>query len=91
MGVLVELDDRTMDAALVNLRKVQGQVAGVIRMIEQGRDCREVVRQVSAASHALEKVGFRLVASGLKRCVTEGDAAAGIDADELERMFLSIG
>jgi DNA-binding FrmR family transcriptional regulator len=87
----VQLDDRTMDDALVNLRKVQGQVAGVIRMIEQGRDCREVVRQTSAASHALERVGFRLVASGLKRCVSEGDAAAGVDADELERMFLSIG
>lgn len=89
--MFVELDGRTMDEALVNLRKVQGQVAGVIRMIEQGRDCREVVRQVSAASHALERVGFRLVASGLRRCVTEGDAAAGVDADELERMFLSIG
>jgi DNA-binding FrmR family transcriptional regulator len=87
----VQLDDETLDEARVRLRKVQGQVAGVIRMIEEGRDCREVVRQISAASHALERTGFRLVASGLRRCVTEGETKAGIHPDELERMFLSIG
>jgi DNA-binding FrmR family transcriptional regulator len=87
----VQLDERTLDDATVRLKKVQGQVAGVIRMIEEGRDCREVVRQISAASHALERTGYRLVASGLRRCVTEGEARVGIDADELERMFLSIG
>lgn len=87
----MQLDDETMDDAVVRLRKVQGQVTAVIRMIEEGRDCREVVRQISAASHALERTGYRLVASGLRRCATDGEAQAGVGVDELERMFLSIG
>ncbi|HEX6844123.1 MAG TPA: metal-sensing transcriptional repressor, partial [Actinomycetota bacterium] len=56
----MQLDDETLEDATIRLRKVQGQVAGVIRMIEDGRDCREVVRQISAASHALERTGYRL-------------------------------
>jgi DNA-binding FrmR family transcriptional regulator len=87
----MEPDQRIVEEALVRLAKVEGQVAGVARMLREGRDCREVIAQLSAAGRALDRVGFRLVASGLRRCVTEGGDDAEAAAEELERLFLQIG
>jgi DNA-binding FrmR family transcriptional regulator len=59
-------------------------------MIEAERECRDVVTQISAASKALEQVRFELLASGLRRCVAEPEAAekAGYGVAEFERLFL---
>ena len=50
-------------------RRAERQIAGVIRMPEEGRDCRDVVVQVAAVSRALDKAGFAVIASGLRRCL----------------------
>jgi DNA-binding FrmR family transcriptional regulator len=70
------------------LRRAEGQVAGVIRMLEEGRDCRDVVVQLAAASRALDRAGFAIVATGLRRCLAPG--GDGVDVAELERLFLSL-
>ncbi|GAA3650622.1 metal-sensitive transcriptional regulator [Streptomyces fenghuangensis] len=79
------------------LRRAQGQIAGVIKMIEEGRDCEEVVTQLAAASRALDKAGFAVIATGLQRCLTDspdGDPAAALDREQmrarLEKLFLSL-
>ncbi|MTE17929.1 metal-sensing transcriptional repressor [Streptomyces sp. TRM43335] len=82
------------------LRRAQGQIAGVIRMIEEGRDCEEVVTQLAAASRALDRAGFAVIATGLQRCLTEeegdGDSSDGGTVDRermrarLEKLFLSL-
>ncbi|MFD5699215.1 metal-sensitive transcriptional regulator [Streptomyces lasiicapitis] len=76
------------------LRRAQGQIAGVIRMIEEGRDCEEVVTQLAAASRALDKAGFAIIATGLQRCLADGDLAESGDRDRmrarLEKLFLSL-
>jgi DNA-binding FrmR family transcriptional regulator len=61
-------------------------------MLEEGRECRDVVTQVSAATKALEQVGFRLVASGLVYCVENPESAAadGYPLDEVQRMFMKL-
>ena len=62
---------------------------GLQAMIDEGRDCRQIVTQVSAALHALEQVGFKIVASGLTYCIehpTEA-AQAGYSVDDVQRMF----
>ena len=51
------------------LHRVVGQVQGVERMLDEGRECRDVVTQISAATKALEQAGFRLVAAGLTYCL----------------------
>lgn len=53
----MQLDESTLTDALARLRRVEGQVGGIIRMIESGRECREVVQQISAASRALDQTG----------------------------------
>ena len=68
---------------LHRLRRAQGQLAGVIAMVEQGRECKDVVTQLAAVSKALDRAGFKIVACGLRECA-EGDEA------QLEKLFLTL-
>lgn len=76
---------------LARLRRVQGQVGGIVRMIEEGRDCSDVVTQLAAASRALDRAGFKIIAAGLRQCIADQDAATSrLDEAQLERLFLSL-
>ena len=85
----MELPDTVTDDLRTRLRRVEGQVRGIEKMLEEGRDCRELVTQLSAANKALEQVGFRLVSAGLAYCLTEPEKAEaeGYRLDEVETMF----
>ena len=77
------------------LRRAEGQLAGVIRMLEDGRECEEIVTQLAAVSKALDKAGFAIVATGLRQCVMsaadeDDPSASGPDLAALERLFLSL-
>ncbi|MCC3777675.1 metal-sensitive transcriptional regulator [Streptomyces sp. UNOB3_S3] len=90
----LEMADEELKSVVNRLRRAQGQIAGVIRMIEEGRDCEDVVTQLAAASRALDKAGFAIIATGLQRCIGEAGTAAGGDAERmrarLEKLFLSL-
>jgi DNA-binding FrmR family transcriptional regulator len=83
----VQLQDEAVRSAVNRLRRAEGQIAGVIRMLEAGRDCKDVVTQLAAVSRALDKAGFSIVASGLKQCLA-GDE--DLDLAQLEKLFLSL-
>ena len=87
----MDVDSAQLADVLGRLRRVQGQVGGIIRMIEEGRDCADVVTQLAAASRALDKAGFKIIATGMRQCMVQGDEGTRrINADELERLFLSL-
>jgi len=85
----MRVDDEAAGAVLNRLRRAQGQLAGVIAMVESGRDCTEVVTQLAAVSRALDRAGFKIVASGMRQCLASGDEAALVE-EQLERLFLSL-
>jgi DNA-binding FrmR family transcriptional regulator len=89
----VELPDDVVADVRKRLRRAAGQVAAVERMLDDGRDCKEVVIQLSAATRALEQAGFRLVSAGLVYCLTDPDRAAaeGYALDEVEKLFMKLG
>ena len=62
----------------------------VIKMIEEGRDCVDVVTQLAAASRALDRAGFKIIASGLDHCARDGNGTSDADRATLERLFLSL-
>jgi CsoR family transcriptional regulator, copper-sensing transcriptional repressor len=65
--VMSDLPDKEL---LVNrLRRIEGQVRGLQRMIEEGRDCAEVVIQLAAVQAALDRAGHHLVSSSLRACL----------------------
>ena len=86
----MQLDDDAVRAAVTRLRRAEGQIAGVIRMLEAGRDCKDVVTQLAAVSRALDKAGFSIVASGLKQCLAEGGPEGELDVAQMEKLFLSL-
>ncbi len=60
-------------------------------MIEVGRDCADVVTQLAAASRALHRAGFKIIATGMRRCMVEDDDhTRRLNEAELERLFLSL-
>lgn len=77
-------------AAIRRLRRIEGQVAGIHRMVEQGRECEDIVIQIAAAAKALERVGFTVIASGLQQCVRNPGEDPQLESDRLERLFLSL-
>ncbi len=85
----MKVDDESAGAVLNRLRRAQGQLAGVIAMVESGRDCTEVVTQLAAVSRALDKAGFKIIASGLRQCLASGGDAQ-LAEEQLERLFLSL-
>ncbi|MEU7026759.1 metal-sensitive transcriptional regulator [Streptomyces sp. NPDC015232] len=92
----LDLAGAELKAVLNRLRRAQGQISGVIRMIEEGRDCEEVVTQLAAASRALDRAGFAIIATGLQQCLTdmENGRRDGEDPEQmrarLEKLFLSL-
>ena len=86
----MELDPAEMGAVINRLRRAQGQLAGVLRMIEDGRDCQDVVTQLAAVSRALDRAGFAIIAQGLKQCLIESGGEETVDSQALEKLFLSL-
>ena len=85
----MQLEQQAIKTAVTRLRRAEGQIAGIIRMLESGRECEDVVTQLAAVSRALDKAGFSIVASGLKQCLVAGDED-GVDTAKLEKLFLSL-
>ena len=86
-------DDAGARAEVVaRLRRVQGQVAGVIAMIEAGRSCADVVTQLAAARKALDRACFKVVSSGLQDCLAaeERGEAPTLTRGQIEKLFLSL-
>ena len=83
-------DSETMADVVKRLRRAQGQIGGVIKMIEEGRDCAEVITQLAAASRALDRAGFKIIATGLAECAMNADGTAEAERAQLERLFLSL-
>ena len=88
----MDLPEETMTDLHRRLRKVEGQVRGIQAMLDDGRDCRDVVTQLSAASKALDQAGFLLVSAGLQWCLEdpERSAAEGYEVADVQKMFLKL-
>ena len=86
----MELDPSEMTSVINRVKRAQGQLAGVLRMMEEGRDCEDVVTQLAAVSRALDRAGFAIVATGLQQCLTNGEGTDSVDVKKMEKLFLSL-
>ncbi|MEO5653427.1 MAG: metal-sensitive transcriptional regulator [Marmoricola sp.] len=86
----MELDPAGMVPVINRIKRAQGQLAGVLRMLEEGRECEDVVTQLAAVSRALDRAGFAIVATGLQECLTKGDTVDSVDVKKMEKLFLSL-
>lgn len=85
----MELEGEVLSEVVKRLRRAEGQIGGVIRMIEDGRDCADVLTQLAAASRAIDRAGFKIVATGLRECVSSPGKTSPSE-EQLEKLFLSL-
>nr|WP_269448689.1 metal-sensitive transcriptional regulator [Metabacillus kandeliae] len=64
---MIEYDKKVIN----RLKRIEGQIKGVIGMMEQGKDCREVITQLSASRNAIDRTMGVIVSSNLEQCVRE--------------------
>lgn len=78
--------------ALTRLKRARGQLNAVIEMIESGQDCRETLTQLAAVSRALDRAGYKLIASGMRYCnaARERGEEPEMTEEELEKLFLAL-
>ncbi len=64
------------DAIASRLRRIEGQVKGIQRMLEEGRPCEDVITQVMAARAALDKVALSVMAEHMEECITDSSSSS---------------
>lgn len=88
---MVTLNPDDMTPVVNRLRRAQGQLGGVIRLIEEGRDCKDVVMQLAAVGRALDRAGFAIVSSGMRDCLAASpDGLSTEDREMMEKLFLTL-
>ncbi len=70
---VLQLDDKDMDDVILRLKKVNGQIQGLIRMVENSDNCEKVIVQFQAAKAALEKTYSLVLDRSLKECMSHND------------------
>ncbi|MDG4771586.1 metal-sensitive transcriptional regulator [Solwaraspora sp. WMMD792] len=88
----MQVEENTTADVVKRLRRAEGQIRGIIAMLESGRDCAEVVTQLAAVSRALDRAGFKVIASGLEQCMGPDSDATERKAslEQMEKLFLSL-
>ena len=83
-------DEDQIDAISKRIKRAQGQLGAVARMLEEGRSCDEIVTQMSAVSKAVNTAAFTLISASLKECIVEGKANSDEVTVQLQKLFLSL-
>lgn len=83
-------DQEQIDAISKRLKRAHGQLAAVIRMLEDGRNCDEVVTQMAAVNKAVNTAAFTLISTSLKECIVENKNNNQAVQEKLQKLFLSL-
>jgi DNA-binding FrmR family transcriptional regulator len=83
-------DERQNDAIMKRVKRAQGQMGAVVRMLEEGRSCEEIVTQMAAVAKAVNTAAFTLISSSLKECITDPSADTEQVTMKLQKIFLSL-
>jgi DNA-binding FrmR family transcriptional regulator len=85
----MQLDPDEMTAVVNRLKRAQGQLGGIIRMIEEGRDCQAIVTQIAAVSRAIDRAGYQTISVGMRQCLADPEHNS-MDSESMEKLFLSL-
>ncbi|KAB2808989.1 metal-sensitive transcriptional regulator [Pimelobacter simplex] len=85
----MKLEPDEIKAIITRLKRANGHLASVIRMLEEGAECEDALMQLAAVNKAVGRGGYALVATGLQKCLVEGGPDS-VDAKKLEKLFLAL-
>ncbi|WP_426332632.1 metal-sensitive transcriptional regulator [Paenibacillus silvae] len=78
------------DSLKTRLRRIEGQVRGVLRLMDEGKPCKEVVAQLSAVRNASDKALAQMVAENLQHCIMAEQEAGNKDTDKLVKEAIEL-
>ena len=71
-AIMEQTRERSSKGITTRLRRIEGQVQGIQRMLDSGRDCEEVLTQIMAVRSSLDQVGLLLMEMHIERCILDG-------------------
>lgn len=83
-------DEADLTQVTNRIKRARGQLDAVLRMIDDGRDCSEIITQMAAVSKAVNTAAFTLLSSGLRECVVENRKGSDEVAAQLQKLFASL-
>jgi DNA-binding FrmR family transcriptional regulator len=88
----MDLEPTQIKPIITRMKRANGHLASVIRMMEEGSSCEDVLTQLAAVNKALSRAGYAIVATGLQQCLTDaGDEGVdAVDVKKMEKLFLSL-
>jgi DNA-binding FrmR family transcriptional regulator len=72
------------------LRRAHGQLGAVVRMLDEGHTCEEIVTQMAAVSKAVNTAAFNLISASLKECLVDPGIESGPMTEKFQKLFLSL-
>lgn len=85
------LQDKEQIATITKrLKRAHGQMGAVVRMLEEGRSCEDVVMQMAAVGKAVNTAAFTLISASLRECIEDPQIDSGAVTEKLQRLFLSL-
>ncbi|MEQ7846700.1 metal-sensitive transcriptional regulator [Nocardioides kribbensis] len=86
----MDLQPDDIKAIITRMKRANGHLASVIRMMEEGSSCEHVLTQLAAVNKALSRAGYAIVATGLQQCLADGEGLDGVDTKKMEKLFLAL-
>lgn len=84
----MQIPQDELDAVKKRIARAQGQLGGILKMLEDGRECTDILTQLSAAQSAISRAGFSLITTGIAHCSQDEEGRE--DLRKLEKAFLSL-
>jgi DNA-binding FrmR family transcriptional regulator len=83
-------NDQVRVAARTRLRRASGQLAAVIRMIDEGKSCDQVITQLAAVNKAVNAAAFTIIAANLEECLSNRSREGKPTSEQLQKLFLTL-
>ena len=83
-------DEAQLTQITLRMKRAHGQMGAIVRMLEDGRSCEEIVTQMAAASKAVHTAAFMLISSSLRECIADPNIDSEVVSKKLQKLFLSL-
>jgi DNA-binding FrmR family transcriptional regulator len=83
-------DEAQLAQITLRVKRAHGQMGAIVRMLDEGRSCDEIVTQMAAVSKAVHTAAFMLISSSLRECIADPDIDSEIVSKKLQKLFLSL-
>ncbi len=83
-------DEAQVVAISKRLKRAHGQIGAIVRMLEEGRSCEDVVTQMAAVGKAINTAAFTLISASLRECLADPTVDGEAVTQRLQKLFLSL-